>query len=378
MAPSAIGAFLNNIPTPWAVVFAGAIGSLTYDLSVFCTQDPPAFPAMTAADWAALINPYTLSSSLSARSKFRDWLGALLWPTLCQCDTVSTPAPPDPGAAPTDLPVLNPPGVGPAYPTGQACGTFDFGDITFTGTGTHLFDRIPIGQITTATIDLLERSRDHDTIGSVSFFGEWLTSAGAFISSFGVGTNTSGVTALHASSAAPSNAAFLVPGWQVTGGMSAPITMHSVIQMFCGTTPGAPAGPVPTPCPTDPYTQLQLDQLLALVTLIQRQAVPFAYVPGATHSGLSGEGHLDVQGLLGVKVTLDSTSSSVGFLSGDPAEIYSAGWLTWGNSDGSTKREFITHSPFVSLPAVAGQYTRLGYTLGDGVTATITELVREP
>jgi len=31
----------------------------------------------------------------------------------------------------------------------------------------------------------------------------------------------------------------------------------------------------------------------------------------------------------------------------------------------------------VSLPALGGQYTRIGYTLRAGVSATITELVRE-
>jgi len=122
----------------------------------------------------------------------------------------------------------------------------------------------------------------------------------------------------------------------------------------------------------------QLSEILELVTLIQRQAVPFAYIFSTAHSGLSGEGHVDVQGLLGVRVVLDAIGTGVGAESGDPDEIFEAGWITWGNDDGSTKREWITHSPFISMPAVAGQYTRVGYTLGQGVSATITEIVREP
>lgn len=378
MAPSAIGAFLNNIPTPWAVYFAGTIGSLTYDLSTFCTTDPPAMPTMGADDWAALINPYTLSASVLARSKFRDWLGALLWPTLCQCDTVATPAAPSPGSPPANLPVLNPPQVGPAYPTGQPCQTFTFQDGPFPPNAGQTTPMYPLNGATYVTMDWTANVI-HTTSNQVGFDLFFYNDAGTQVgSALIVGVSTSG-NFVHAEVAVPAGATQFHFFWAPTSTPAPAVTFSVDVNFYCGTTPSNPTGgPAPTPCPTDPFTQLQLDQLLALVTLIQRQVAPFAYVPGGVHSGLSGDGHLAVQGLIGVKVVLDSTGSSVGFLSGDPAEVYSAGWITWGNADGSSKREFITHSPFVSLPALAGQYTRLGYTLGDGVSATITELVREP
>jgi len=47
--------------------------------------------------------------------------------------------------------------------------------------------------------------------------------------------------------------------------------------------------------------QAQLDQLMAMVTLIQRQAAPFGYVPGAIHAGLTGTGVIAIQGLIGCK-----------------------------------------------------------------------------
>jgi len=40
--------------------------------------------------------------------------------------------------------------------------------------------------------------------------------------------------------------------------------------------------------PPDPSMQAQLDQLMAMVTLIQRQAAPFGYVPGAIQPHWNG------------------------------------------------------------------------------------------
>jgi hypothetical protein len=378
MAPAQIGALLNNVPTPWAVVFAGAIGSLTYDLQTYCASDPPADPGMTAVDWISLLNPLELSAAVLARSKFRDFLGHYFWDTFCKCDDGTIPTPYTPPAAPSDLPAVNNTGVAPTYPTGSPCLVTS---TTFHMTPTHFVDRTfsdPIAVPTGSTsVTLTYVPSRHATIGSE----EWqinvncLNSSGAFI-------GNSANWAEH-------------NGFPQAGTLTAPLTAGTAFIRFACTPTnvqvatdidvsasvmcGASATPTtPQPCPADPFTQLQLDQLLQLVTLIQRQAAPFAYVPGGVHSGLSGAGHLSVQGLLGAKVVLDATGSSVGFLSGDPAEVYAAGWITWGNADGSSHRQFITHSPFVSLPALAGQYTRLGYTLGDGVSATITELVREP
>lgn len=378
MAPAQIGALLNNIPTRWAVVFAGAIGSITYDLQTFCTTDPPADPGMTAEDWVALLNPFTLSDAVLARSRFRDWLGHYLWDTFCKCDNGTVPTPFTPPSAPADLPAVNDPGVGPTYPTDQACAS-----------GVHQFVQaasntsVYFGPITPLPSGAATCMVDAD-------FSALATTNGTLSATVRFGTvGYSGYPSAQFPSSQPTayldttgvhnTGALAVPSgatawWWAIGGSNitpTPITVDATASIYCG-------GAVPTPAPADPFTQLMLDQILQLVTLIQRQSVPFAYVFGAEHSGLSGSGHLDVQGLLGVKVQLDTWGGGVGTESADPDEWFNAGWITWGNADGSTKREWITHSPFVSLPAEAGQFTRVGYTLGSGVTATITELVREP
>jgi hypothetical protein len=377
VTPAAIGAFLNNIPTAWAVPLAAYIGAMTFRLSTFCTTDPPAVPTITAADIVALLNPYNPIPYGDAQQKLQDLVGAFMWYQLCKCDSVSTPAAPTPPAAPTNIPTINPVLVGPSYPTSIPCYEAD-NSHHFTGSLTGTDFSIPMTGVTRIIGDITYQSRTHETIGTPTLYAIARDASNTALASCSMFMSSS-TDRLHQDVSVPSGTTHVTFEWESSGGISSALDLSAHWQFFCGGAgPGVGVGPVPQPCPADPYTLGLLDQILALATIIQRQQVPFSYVLGTAHSGLSGAGHLSVSGLLGAKVVLDSTGSSVGFYSGDPAEIYSAGWITWGNADGSSKREFITHSPFVSLPALAGQYTRLGYTLGDGVSATITELVREP
>jgi hypothetical protein len=122
----------------------------------------------------------------------------------------------------------------------------------------------------------------------------------------------------------------------------------------------------------------EIDQILGLVTLIQRQSVPFAYVPGTVHTGLSGAGTLSVQGLIGAKVAFTTLPSELGRVGTSPVELFDAGFITWGTADGYAQSEHLEHSPQLSLPARCSAFTSLAYDLHPGVVVTITELVREP
>lgn len=377
MAPAAIGALLNNIPTLWAVPLAGFIGAVTYNLSTFCSSDPPAVPTFTATDVVNLLNPYNPSSFNDAQDKFQQLIGAYAWYQVCKCDSVATPAPPTAPVAPTGMPSINPPAVSPAYPTGQPCQVFNYSGVAHAADGSTTQAKLPTNGATYVTVDF---SSDyvHTTFAQFGFDFRWFNAAGTQLGSTVItGATTSG-DFRHAEAAAPSGSTQFDVFWSPSGGSLAPdpFPWSAIVQLYCGTTPGG-SGPTPTPCPSDPFVLGLLEQILALTTIIQRQAAPFAYVAGSSHSGLSGEGHLSVSDLLGVKVQLDTWGTGVGQESGDPDEFFEAGWITWGNADGSTKREWITHSPFVSLPQLGGQFTRVGYTLRQGVSATITELVRE-
>lgn len=115
-----------------------------------------------------------------------------------------------------------------------------------------------------------------------------------------------------------------------------------------------------------------------MVTLIQRQSVPFAYVPSTAHVGLSGAGTLAISGLLGAKIAVTTLPSALGRQSTTPEEIFDAGFITFGTPDGYPSSFRLEHNPQLILPARCSAFTQLAYDLHPGVVITITELRREP
>ncbi len=378
IAPAAIGALFNNAPTVWAVPIAGFIGAVTYELATFCTADPPAVPTFSASDIEAILSPMDIIPFGQAVNKFRDLIGALVWDDVCKCDDNSAPITVTGPSEPTGSPTINPPGVGPAYPVGQPCTVVDY-DIHCTppNNSDQPLTVIPFPLGVTSVNCTVTPSRHMDTADGTGWQLNLnaFSASTAFLGQMGTTGESSTGSALTSTGTPPAN----TTQWRALlsiGNIAADLELSVHIEMFCGS--GGTGGPTPTPCPADPFVTAVLQQILALVTTIQRQAAPFAYIASSSHSGLTGAGHLAVQGLIGVKVVLDSFGDAVGMESGDPAEFFDAGWIVWQNADGGTTREYITHSPFISLPDLAGQFTRIGYTLGQGVSATITELVREP
>jgi len=130
--------------------------------------------------------------------------------------------------------------------------------------------------------------------------------------------------------------------------------------------------------PTDSNNNAVLQQLLQLVTLIQRNKAPFASVHGTTHSGLTGSGNFTVQGILGLAVSLTAVPTSVGLELGNPDVLFDVGWLNVGTADGWVDRKRVSADPFLWAPDLMSMMTRVGFTLMPGVVATITEIKPEP
>lgn len=373
---SGIAAFFNALPSPWALDFVSYLGPQQIDPSEFCTEDPPADPMMSALDWAQVVqiaNPFIQTPALFKLSQlFR----RLLWFQICECVSGAQPSPPAAPSPPSGLIAVNPPAIGGDYPTGTPCLSAAETDTSPASTNTvtqTALTPIPVGA-TYAAVDAQWRDgAEVLTTFAASWF--WYTSAGALISSIDAGATYPTVNH-HAEGAIPATATQYRLHRQVSTGATAE-TMQSQYALYCGTTPGGGGGLIPVPCPPDPVAQALLQQILGLVTLIQRQAVPFAYVASAAHTGLAGDGHFDVQGLIGVRVLLTDFGSNTAVYDGDPLTYQNAGWITWSNPSGAMHREPIGASPMVSMPRLAGQFTRIGYTLLTGVEATITELVRE-
>jgi hypothetical protein len=146
-------------------------------------------------------------------------------------------------------------------------------------------------------------------------------------------------------------------------------------EVYC--TSGPATGPLNC-CPPDPQVIGRLDNIQALVTLLQRQLAPFAYIAGTVHSGLSGAGVLSVQGLLGAKIHITTDPTTLGVEGPSPSILFDRGFITWGTADGYPQSERLERSTQLSLPARASAFTSLAYDLHPGVVVTITELVREP
>jgi hypothetical protein len=121
----------------------------------------------------------------------------------------------------------------------------------------------------------------------------------------------------------------------------------------------------------------QIAQLRSDVTLIQRQAVPFAYVPGTLHSGLSDQGTFTCFGILGLSIDITSAPAYLGSDMETPPSSYKFGDISLGTSDGWQRKHWLTHDPQLILD-IGADITIVGYTFVQGVTANILELVREP
>jgi len=121
----------------------------------------------------------------------------------------------------------------------------------------------------------------------------------------------------------------------------------------------------------------RINLIESTTSLMQRQGVPFGYIPGTTHGPLTGEGVITVSDTLGLSVFLSSVPPGGGVGIATPMNYYDLGELSLGtDTDGYLTRLRITHNPMLVMP-VSAAVTRVGYTLTDGSVAYITELKME-
>jgi hypothetical protein len=147
------------------------------------------------------------------------------------------------------------------------------------------------------------------------------------------------------------------------------------VDYYCN---GAGPGGSAACCPPDPTIVAMLTALQQAVTLIQRQAAPFAYVYGTNHTALTGNGSFAVSSLIGVSVDITTIPAWKGSVSGSPVEYFELGFVTLGTADGYETSRRLDHDGTLMIPPQAGVFTTVGYTLPPGVVVSIRELVREP
>lgn len=299
---------------------------------------------------------------------------AFLWYRLCECTSGATPSAPAAPSAPANLPAVNPTGV-VNLPLATPCASTNW-NVSNTCGGNNWTGIRPVDlggrNVTSARLTLL-----NTIFSGVGYSGQiqavWTDSTGATLRTDSK-PFAAGVTTVLITGAAPIGAVKLDGRLAGAGGTGCS-NIDYTTEIFCnGDVPGGTQTPC---CPPDPVLTARVNQILDLVTLIQRQSVPFGYVAGATHAGLTGAGALSVSGLLGCKVDMTTIPASYGQSVGTPVEHFDLGFVTFGSPDGYPSSMRLEHQPTLFLPARCGAYTNLAYTLAPGVVATITELHRE-
>lgn len=366
----------------WLAAIATILPIVAVDTDDYCADGQPSLPTFTATDAQAMLNLAPWDEFTVAMGKLRDIFLHYLWWELCECAGGTTPGlttpqtPPDITAIPGTgqgtachlqsnvLDSFTDPG-GAHYRLGGNLGWYS----GFGGASINMYPNVP------RTIRV---THHRERIGTAA--REELIPQRIRFSTSGFGTLVQEITDVSGDDwewigSPPPGAVILESSYRIDVANSSDI-MHTSITAYCDQLPasGTPAGC----CPPDPTIIAMLSNVLQQLQLVQRQAVPFAYVPGATHSGLTGHGELTVQGLIGARLTITDTPNWVGITDGDPDVIWPNSWINWGNADGFADRQWITASPQVSFPALAGQYTRIGYSLAAGVELELQELVREP
>lgn len=177
---------------------------------------------------------------------------------------------------------------------------------------------------------------------------------------------------------------------------------------YCECVPGVPT-PVPYPLPTLPPTSViisppsfpcsdvdpcgALQQILSIVSsmqgslavtrsqvdLLQRYKLPFAYIVGATHPGISGTGTLSIpSALIGLLLTVRSQPAGVITSPGVPVYERDLGWVSVLDRNGFIDEKRLTRSTQLWFPPIMSDATSVGYSLNDSVTIDISELEAEP
>jgi hypothetical protein len=334
--------------------------------------------ALTSAESDALNNyAFTSADFLSGIGKIAAVVQNLIWIDACQC-TSGTLAPPTPPAPPTELTITQvptPPAVVPCYSVDYTdpiptCVTPPTG---ITGDQAQVQFNNTIDSSVTGAALLVPFTTATTNTGVRQLLPGTNQLAYNFISG---GTNhvqlPHVVVANNPTSAiVKATSAFGVRDGCPVGLVLIQRTLH--VDFYCG---GDSPGTVQLPCcPPDVVTQATLDAILRMVTLIQRQNVPFAYVAGTSHT-VSGNGQFAIAGLIGLSVAF-TPPAQLGSEAGDPTEYFSCGFVTTGDADGWHSSRRLDHTPTLILP-ISGSDTLVGYSLAPGMSAVITELSREP
>jgi hypothetical protein len=384
----------------WADLIAYAAGQ-TFSPAAGCVTPPPAMPSFGDQDVTDILTSNPIASPVGW-GKLGDLVHIGAWLTFCECldgtfpgapaapiyppggAVLTTPAVPGLTAAAcwdratsvnfpvgtnpspvADLspellpqsgtPVLASPFVGitiPAYPVPPGVNS-----ITFTGN--------PSQPDSCGSMDLTfyDSSPAHVKVGD--FFLSW--------------NRTGGPQTVHVP-LPPTGAAY----WTIAGDSCAlvgfpPQSWAYQLTYFCsGTAPGAPA---PDCCPPDPILMAQLQVIINMLNHLQTGSTTpplTGLAETAAHPGLHGGGTLTLRAdTIAVRVDLTTDNPALPTAPGVPTYLFDRGFVVPIAHEGPirTQTRLVYNPQLYYLPALADS---VGYQLGVGIVATITELAPAP
>lgn len=375
VSEAALGAFLVAKVGSWGSLLAAAIAGTSYVLTNMCTVDPPADPGINALDIVAILDGPLNNSYLDAVNKVRQLLQRYLWPQFCECVSGTQPTPPGPLSPPTGTPTVDPPAIF-VPPLVGPCLTYSHGPTNLAPSNSYVAISRTLDGVVGTSFRLTVSKSVASGGGNNSvhhILQQSLHPSNTLLQDDSISVGPSATSSIIVPFKPGCEFVQVTTIWQSGTGTSA---VSETLETYCG---GAGINtPVSPCCPPDSATSALLARINGLVTLIQRQAVPFGYVSGTVHAGLADSGSLSIADLIGIRVDVTTLPDSYGRAAGDPIQFFDLGFLSWGTADGYRSSFGLDHDGQVSFPTAAGLFTQLGYSLSPGVVVTITELVREP
>ena len=396
VSSAAVEGFLVLAGLPEVAAILGPIIAPTvYELTTFCSTDPPSDPGLTGSDIIAATNWLDPLNALAAQEKIRQWFESKYWYEVCQCTSGTTPTAPtlsDPG------PVSTNPGL-PSGTTGATlCWDYSGSERTPHGTSaralpqflpntpsiTHSDSRFPGGTVQAHAIPagannlftvLTNTQTDIAQSQGISLF--ILINGGTGGAQWTIFDGNAIFSDFRQTFTLPANSTHWFM-WDTTGSTTIDYVYSMEFGFYCsGQSPLTPDSPC---CPPDPILEAKLDQIMGLVTSIY-QSLPSpvnSYSTGTAHTGLTGNGTIALSNLasLAVKLHLTTIPNYLGRAIGTPTVLFEAGWLTPVTSEGPiAPTEIQWDTQVVTLPDVC---TAVDYSLAAGVVATLTELSEGP
>lgn len=387
-----------GIITPWLIPLAALIDAFNWQALTECTADPPPMPSAADLDplnaIGGVINP-----------NFNTWLSAVnnlllnwLWYTYCQCVT-GNPTPATYPPPPTN------------YQFNQKTLTTPCSDLSWQGIGTSNAQQgastppslsttllpYPSSSVVLGTQTMRCVNVAGNVPVSLTCKGDLVSGGNAtdalslyiiVFNSFG-GQDFNGYGAITSQSQpvdkrdvflTANSTDIYINALQSNPSAGTIISNFEVIVNCAGG-----SGTIVTPCTIDPSVLNLLNQMWTAIkslytetTLLQRGLLPFAYISGTVHAGLSGQGTITVSSLLGVKIVLTTVPSHFGEAVGEPTVLFDVGWVSALDANGFIDERRIRATDTVWTPRIMSEATVVGYSFSAGVVATITELQREP